>query len=178
MAILEQVERLREKANVSYDDAKIALDATNGDLLDAIIYLEKEGKVSAPAGGGYYNSQKSGGVSDEQTVKGQKANNGDSFLELMKRFGRFCAKLINKGNTNTFEVTKGGEVKTSFPITALVLLVVFLFWITIPLIIIGLFFGFRYRFRGPDLGKDAVNDVMDSAANAVDNLKGHSDAKK
>ena len=41
----------------------------------------------------------------------------------------------------------------------------------IPLIIIGLFFDYRYRFAGPDLGKEHVNRAMDSVAEAADNFK-------
>ena len=37
---LEKVEKLREKTGVSYEEAKAALEATNYDVLDAIIYLE------------------------------------------------------------------------------------------------------------------------------------------
>ena len=44
----EKVERLVEKANVSFEDAKAALDEANGDLLDAMIILEKRGKVKGP----------------------------------------------------------------------------------------------------------------------------------
>ena len=36
---LEQVERLREKADVSYGQAKQALEYSGGNLLDALIYL-------------------------------------------------------------------------------------------------------------------------------------------
>jgi len=39
------VETLREKANVSYEEAKAALEASNWDLLDAIVLLEGEGKI-------------------------------------------------------------------------------------------------------------------------------------
>jgi hypothetical protein len=53
----------------------------------------------------------------------------------------------------------------------LVLLVLFAFWVTIPLLIIGLFFGLRYRFVGPDLGRDCVNNAMDSAAKVAEDLK-------
>lgn len=56
MITLEQVEKLREKANVSYDEAKAALEAANGDMLEALINLEKQGKVVPPEGGGYYRS--------------------------------------------------------------------------------------------------------------------------
>ena len=33
---LEQVDKLRERANVSFEEAKIALEQNNGDLLDAL----------------------------------------------------------------------------------------------------------------------------------------------
>jgi hypothetical protein len=68
-------------------------------------------------------------------------------------------------------VQKDGECKASIPIILLVLLIIFAFWITIPLIIIGLFFGLRYRFCGPDISKSTVNNVMDSAAKAAVDLK-------
>ena len=44
----EKVEKLREKANVSYEEARDALRASDGDILDAMVYLEKLGKVEAP----------------------------------------------------------------------------------------------------------------------------------
>ena len=43
----EKVEKLVQKANVSYEDAKQALEEANGDMLDAMIALEKQGKVKA-----------------------------------------------------------------------------------------------------------------------------------
>jgi flagellar hook-basal body complex protein FliE len=176
MTTLEQVEKLREKANVSYDEAKTALDATNGDILDAMIYLERQGKVGAPSHGGYYSSEKTGNQdenSDKQkTSEHQKESTaGETFGEMMKKFIVFCARLIQKGCNNTFDVIKGEENKASIPVIMLIVLIVFAFWITIPLIIIGLFFGLRYRFSGPDIGKNVVNNVMDDAANAAVNLK-------
>ena len=35
----------------------------------------------------------------------------------------------------------------------------------------GLFFGLRYSIVGKELGKPAVNDAMDKAANAVENVR-------
>jgi len=170
MATLDQVEKLREKANVSYDEAKAALEAANGDLLDALILLERQGKVSAPAGGGYYSSGKAGGEPQGEGAAGAEKT-GATFGDLLRKLGRFCMKVIHKGNINTFEVLKGGESKAVIPVTVLVLLLLFAFWVTIPLIIVGLFFGLRYRFGGPDLGNDSVNQAMDSAAAAAEKLK-------
>ena len=47
---LEQVERLREKADVSYGQAKQALEYSGGNLLDALIYLEEQGAIPRPQG--------------------------------------------------------------------------------------------------------------------------------
>lgn len=177
MTTLEQVEKLRTMANISYDEAKTALDATNGDLLEAIIYLEKQGKVTTPSGGGYYSSEKTADVNAgayKKTGWERQTNNyngGETFISLLRRFGGFCLKLVRKGNENSFEVLKGEESKGSAPVTALALLLIFAFWVTIPLLIIGLFFGFRYRFNGPDFSGNTVNDAIKNAADAAVNLK-------
>ena len=52
---LEQVERLREKADVSYGQAKQALEYSGGNLLDALIYLEEQGAIPRPQGA-YYST--------------------------------------------------------------------------------------------------------------------------
>ena len=175
MATLEQVEKLRERANVSYDEAKEALDKTNGDLLEAMIYLEKQGKVTPPEGGGYYSSDDYHKSANSQSSTGstEKAeySPGESLGELIKKFIKFCCKVIHKGNINNFEIYKNNERKASFPITLLAVMIIFAFWISIPLLIIGLFFGLRYRFNGPDFKKSAANNVMDTAADAAENIK-------
>ncbi|MFZ3130622.1 MAG: DUF4342 domain-containing protein [Desulfosporosinus sp.] len=177
MATLEQVEKLRAMANISYDEAKTALDATNGDLLEAIIYLEKQGKVNAPVGGGYYSSEK---TEEAYAIPGdgkgweKRHRHGhckENFCSHLKKFGEFCLRMIRKGNANSFEVFKGEESKASIPVTALALLLIFAFWVIIPLIIVGLFFGFRYRFKGTDFSGNTVNDAMNRAADAAINLK-------
>ena len=55
--------------------------------------------------------------------------------------------------------------------TLLVLLIIFVFWVVFPLLIIGLFFGFKYRSRGPDLEREDINRAMDSMAGVAENIK-------
>ncbi len=136
MATLEQVEKLREKANVTFEEAKEALDASGGDLLDALIYLEKKGKVKPPASGGFYSTrigQRRRREEKSKSGRTVKTNRWRRFRDMMKRFGRFVAKIINKGNNNYFEAEKNGDVIISCPITALVILLIFLFWIVVRL---------------------------------------------
>jgi Domain of unknown function (DUF4342) len=42
---LEQIDELRKRAHVSYETAKEALEKCNGDMVEALIYLEKQNKV-------------------------------------------------------------------------------------------------------------------------------------
>jgi len=174
MVTLEQVEKLCERADISYDEAKVALEATNGDLLEAIINLEKQGRVKAPSGG-YYKSENSYTTADksnyEKTQKEEYSReNGSTFSEILGKFLKWSGKIFHKGNINTFEVSKNGNKIVIIPVTVLILLLIFTFWITVPIIIIGLFFGYRYVFNGPDLEKTSVNVAMNSVSNAAENL--------
>jgi hypothetical protein len=177
MTNLEKVEKLCAMANISYEEAKIALETSNWDLLDAIIYLEKQGKVHAPTGSGYYSSEKvvdANIVSTQQNNEEKQYYNGkkeSSFKTFIKKAWDLCMKLLRKGNQNSFEVLKGNEVKASFPVTVLALLLIFAFWVTIPLLVVGLFFGLRYRFIGTDFANTTINNAMDSAAEAAEDLK-------
>ncbi|MCL2391458.1 MAG: ubiquitin [Oscillospiraceae bacterium] len=166
MTDFEKAEKLREKTGVSYTDAKDALENTDGSLLEALVYLEKQGKVDTPPGGGFYS-----GANPNEKQDGSDEKKRESFSELMKRFGRFCMKVLDKGMTNCLEASKNGEHLFSIPVLAFILLLVIFIWVTLPVFIITLFCGIRYRFSGPDLDRDDVNNVMDSACNIVDDVK-------
>lgn len=177
MVTLEQVEKLREYANISYDEAKKALEDTGGDILQALIELERQGKVQPPEGGGRYDT---GAVSiAENTQKEDKKNdqsgnnNRDksAFGKNMRRFFHWLGAIIHKGNINAFVVEKGGESMMRLPITVLVILLLAAFWIVVPLIIVGLFFNFRYFFEGPDINSSKVNDAMNTVADAAEEIK-------
>ena len=48
MASIEMVDRLRSRAGVTYEEAREALDNSENDMLDALIWLEKSGKATPP----------------------------------------------------------------------------------------------------------------------------------
>jgi hypothetical protein len=175
MVTLEQVEKLRQHAGVSYEDAKKALEETNGDMLEAIIYLEKHNLINKPQAVGYYHSQSNEqqANNDSANANSNNANNssGNSFGESVKRFVKWCGKIIHKGNVNNFKVTKDNEKIMELPLTVMAILLIVAFWIVIPVVVIGLFFGYRYWFEGPDAGNPKVNKAMESVANAADNIK-------
>lgn len=175
MVTIEQVTKLREYADISFEEAKAALEETNGDILEAIVNLEKKGKINAPKGGGNYSTASEGDKTQQDAAgtgaKQQPEKDSASFGELVGRFFRWCGRIIHRGNINSLEVSRNNEKLMSIPVTVLVLLLIFIFWITIPLMIIGLFFGYSYRFAGPDLGRDNVNKAMESVSEAAENFK-------
>ena len=175
MVTIEQVEKLREKANVTYGEAKNALEACGGDILDAMIYLEQQGKVQSPPNEGQFSYGQQQARSEQEKPGDEKdegsQTTGESFSSLLGRFVRWCGMVLVKGNTNTFEVTRNGSQIISVPVTILVVLLILAFWVVLPLLVIGLFFNCRYSFQGPDLGRAEVNNVMDSAAEAADSIK-------
>ena len=173
MTELEKVEKLREKADVSFAEAKEALDIAGGDVLDALIYLEKQGKSTVPAGGGFFTGAGSPVYEQQYSGNGEyrEEYRGETFGDIMRRFGRFCLMVFNKGNTNFLEATKGDTLVFSCPVTGVVILLLFFFWAVIPLFIFSLFLGLRYRFRGDELGRESINRVMDNASSVADDVK-------
>ena len=172
---IEQVEKLKERADVSYADAKSALERSGGDLLEAMIHLETQGKVSSGRVG-CFDSRSAGAESGNSAGGKQKQDshaNGSrqSFGSVMRCIWRFICRIVHKGNTNHFEIHRAGSNVASIPVTILVLLLLLFFWVTLPLLVIGLFFGCRYSFCGPDLGKENINHAMSEAATAAENLK-------
>ncbi len=156
----EMVEKLREKANVSYDEAKRALEASDWDLLDAIVFLENEGKINS--GGKDYSTQKSA-PEPEPPKKSQFADN-------MSYLGRQAAGLLEKLNGCFVDVFKNGNKLFSLPVLVLVILLIFMWYLVVPLLIVGLFFGFRYSFRGAQFTQ-SVNKVMEKASEMADDIR-------
>jgi hypothetical protein len=196
MATLEMVEKLRERANVTFDEAKAALDQTGDDILEALILLERMGKVAPPEGGGVYSSDASEDDGADRDAGGRRAGRrrrhgrngggdrrcdedaadsgsqyGARFSDVCRNIGRVLGKLLHIGNTTTFEISRQDKHIIGVPLTVLALALIFFFKISLIVLVVGLFFGFRYRIAGERLGGSPVNSVMDSAAEAAEALK-------
>ena len=173
MTNLEQVKKLKEHADISYEEAREVLERANGDLLEAVILLEKEQRIAPPKEGGYYRSDE---VRNEQPEEMKKAGNTRrekekadriSFGEVLGDFFRWAGKIIHKGNVNSLHVDKDGENLMVIPLTLLALLVIFAFWVVIPVAILGLVLGYRYRFQGKDFEQTTVNQTVDKMTDAT-----------
>lgn len=180
---LELVEKLVEKTGVSYSEAKATLEKTDWDILEAIIRLETEGRVQGAKTSQYStnnetneNKQEQGdnSTNDRRHQRRQdreKCETGENFKKSAKSFGDFLKDVFDKGNHNCLLVHRKNDKLIELPVTAFVILLVFCFWVVIPLMVVGLFLGCRYSFSGNELGRDSVNNAMGKATDIADNIK-------
>ena len=161
MTNYEMAEKLSEKMGVSLEEAKAALEACDWDMLDAALMLEKEHGAEKEV----YSTRQA--EKDENEYG--KGHRGPGFLT---QIGGMIRKVIIRLNRNRFEVRRKNTDDTvlDMPVTVLVLLLLFAFWVCVPLLVIGLFAGFHYSFSGEDLGRESINKVMDKAADAADRV--------
>ena len=175
MENFEKVEKLREKTGVSYEDAKNVLEENNYDMLDAIIELERQGRVVEPKDGTYT----AGAGQEREHVKkfeiAQRQYEDDckksNFKEGCRRIADFFRMLFRKSLEIEFCINKNGNKVASIPLLVLVIMLLGFFWVTAPLIVIGLFFGITYNFTGMDKVVVDVNEACEKASQTVENIK-------
>lgn len=172
---LEMVERLKAKADVTYAQAKEALEYSGGNLLDALIYLEEKGSIPRTEGA-YFTTKGEMPPAPPPAEplpaqlpvreKKKKADNasrsgkGRQFFRTLRRW------LID----NELEIWRRDQPVTALPVLILLLLLISALWVTIPVLLLGLFLGFRYRFSGPDLERDSLNGMISSVADTAADL--------
>ena len=162
MTNYEMTEKLSEKMGVSLEEAKTALEACDWDMLDAALLLEKEhGGESAP-------------YTTRQAQRTADAHDGREHRRVSARIGQLLKKLFALGSRNRFEVRRKGEDEPvlDMPVIGMVLLLLFAFWVCVPLLVVGLFAGFHYSFSGAELGRESINQAMEKASEAADRVMG------
>lgn len=86
---LEKVEQVIERTGVSYAEAKLALEESDGDVLEAIIYIEKI-----------------------------KMINQESKYETVDELKAWLKELINKGNITRIKISKDDKKIVDVPVNA------------------------------------------------------------
>jgi hypothetical protein len=139
---MENIDELRRRTNVSYEVAKDALEKCNDDLLEAIVYLEKQ-----------------------NMVKSNAANeNSESLWDKFK-------KLVRKGNDTRFIIYKKDTNILSIPVTLAVIITIIAPYVTCIGLVVALFTGYRIKFQGKGMECGKVNEMMDKVADSVDCAK-------
>lgn len=166
---LEKVEKLRQRADVTYEEAKEALETCGWDLLDAMVYLERQGKVKEPEQSVHstsYEEQTRYASVKEKVDEQEKSSERNFFAKL----GHLVEILCQKCRDNYFCVKRREELIFKVPVWVFVLLVIILWQLVLPVMIIALFFDVHYAFCGKD-DLAGVNRVMEKASKMADKVK-------
>ncbi|VYU65009.1 DUF4342 domain-containing protein [Clostridium tertium] len=167
----EIIEVLMGKVNVTKEEATEALENCNWDLLDAVIYLERRGKVE--------NNETTTiievAAENQKEEKKKEYKNKDEKCggigEMVGRIFKFVGKVLRKGNENHFEIKKENEKPIRISLTISAILLIFLFIPSLILLIVGLFCGYKYSISGPNINYDGVNDIFDKVSESADTIK-------
>lgn len=96
---LEKVDMVKDRMYVTYAEAKEALEKNDGDVLDAIVYLEQ--KIKA-----------------ESVDNNESAEEERETCETVDDFKVWLKDLINKGNVNRIKIKKDDKVLIDIPVNA------------------------------------------------------------
>jgi len=152
---LEKVDSLRERANVSYAEAKEALENSGGNMIDAIIALEGDDKTV------YDRVKREKARETEQERMRQRKEkykaNADDFVDSSK-------KVLDSMNETRVVMYNDNRVVLDISLTITLIAAVFAFPVAVAIVIVGLLMGNRFKVVKKDSSVDAVNSVLDKAA--------------
>lgn len=136
---LEQVDEVKERTGVSYQEAKEALETANGDVLEAIIYLESK---------------------EETQAKNNFSEMGNEVIEKLK-------DLIKKGNVTRIYLRKDGDTVMNIPVTAGAVGALIFTPATIAGILVALATGHRLEIVKDDGEIIDIQDITEDALHNV-----------
>lgn len=139
---LENVDALRKRTKVSYETAREALEKCNDDLLEAIIYLEKQNLIN----------------------KEHCEEKKNSFWSTIKR-------IIKKGNSTMLIIKNKENIILSIPVTAVVILTLIAPYVSVIVLLVVLLTGHRIKFQGKNGDCTQVNDMLNKVADTVEDTK-------
>ena len=145
---IEDIELLRQKSGLSYQEAVALLDYHSGSVARALIDLEKHGRLNPEQ-----NEKEEGNNHMNQNTK--KGETKEKALNLLQKLYRSRVK-IRKGDTNIFNV--------SVLFAGLCLLLAP--HMTIAGIIVSMILGYQFSFTGndPDFAAENLEKMVKSAA--------------
>ena len=133
---LDKIDVIIERANVSYQEAKEALEAHDGDLVEALIALEKGEKI-----------------------KKEKNKAKENINEKCESFTGKLGSEIKRLHKHKFRINKEGEQVINIPLTIAILLCVITFPFSFVVLALLLILGYKISFQTKD-SEIVVNDFI------------------
>jgi hypothetical protein len=135
---LEQIDILRKRANVNYKEAKDALERNNGNIVEALTYLEEQNRIKAD---------------------GIKIGNS-SFINGIK-------EVIQKLNKIKFVVLKDEKTVLNISSLLAILIGIFTFPVSLIVLILIVITHHKIRLERSDNKEWGINNKIDKFSNTV-----------
>lgn len=137
---IEQVDLLKKRANISYKEAKEALEKFNGDIVEALSYFEEQNKIK----------------SDISTTS-------STFFKKVKN-------LIVKSNKIRFIISNNNKTLINIPVSIAIIVTMIGIHFVIPAIILALIVGCKMKFEKENGEGYDINNKIDKVSNCVNNF--------
>ncbi len=144
---LEQVDEVRERTGVSYKEAREALEAVDGDVLEAVIYIESK---------------------SHKNFTGNMSEMGNEIINKLK-------EIVRKGNVTRILLKRNRETVINIPVTAGAIGAVIFTPATVAGILVALATGCKLEIVKDDGEiidlKDITEDTLSNVKKKVDEAK-------
>ena len=127
---LEQIDLIMQRANVSYSEAKEALEQCNGDTVEALLFLEKANKI--------------------KSTSSSKNHNNSAKCEGFKAF-------VKKLHATTFTLSKNGRTYLDLPLSITLIGALVCCPFSILALVIVLAYGMKINISGDNDVADKIN---------------------
>lgn len=184
MELNEMIAKIVAATGVTEDEAKAALELNGNDMLEAVISLERAGKITKKSAAGKTEDISEKDIKegtfekideDVERLEGDVVNKdgkrAGTTKEKAARFGESITRFVTVLANQTFQVERKGEEIIAVPVLVFLLAIIFGFSIVIPLLIVGLFLGCHYRFIGVEKMTFDVNEVSSKVSKYADDIK-------
>ncbi|MDK2865970.1 MAG: hypothetical protein PWP51_90 [Clostridiales bacterium] len=146
---LEKIDMLMERANISYKEAKEALEKFDGDMVEALIYLESNQKTAPHTTSRHPREHRE--HYKEQRRQQRRAQNRDIFEDL-KGF-------VQKLHKTSFIVSKKDRRLLDIPLTVAGIIILVTLPASLFLLILPYFFGYQIRILNADGSKFKFDEM-------------------
>ena len=137
---LEKIDLLRKRADVSYQEAKQALEETDGTVVEALAYLE-----------------------EKERIRPEKESCGRSFWNNTK-------SVYRKSSSIRFVISRDGQVLLNVGVPLALLVSVIAMPLAVTLLVLALLTGCKIRFVGTKEDETGISDSLNKAASKAEDL--------
>lgn len=168
MERLEMVEKIAERANLTVEEARDVLERNNWDMLDAMVELERAGKIYGGAQASTKQEEPeymtvAPTVAGKEEAKARRKQTRRKIKENLKM-------ALHVAVDNKFVIYNKDREVVSVPVIVPVICALINVVLTVIALVAGMAFGLRYAVEGEELGTRSVNDGMMKASEYTQNI--------